>query len=187
MEQTRLIRLLSNSMDAIREGVAERQLPALGEAFTTLGRTIGDAISDLSSGHNLSAEAYDRLNLLLNLQHSLHTANEEVGALGNELESLRQTSYGRRFSRAAVEGIDIIALTLLDVAGQRSPEDAEFLFTMTSDDGKGLASVRSAYLAEESQLDSAARMKLLSACNHCERLIWLFGEMGRKYMSLKAA
>lgn len=184
LEQTRLIALLSNCMNAIREGVGRKQLPAYQEAFKTLGRSIGDAMSDLTSGRQLSAGAYHRLNLLFNLQHELNTANHEVGALGDELQTLKLTSYGYRFSRAAVEGIDIIALTLLDVATKGSAEDADFLFAMTADDGKGLAAVRSAYLSEESQLDSTARIKLLSACNHCERLIWLFGEMGRRYMSL---
>jgi len=29
-------------------------------------------------------------------------------------------------------------------------------------------------------------MQLLAAANHCERLIWLFGNMGQNYMALKA-
>ena len=53
---------------------------------------------------------------------------------------------------------------------------------MTSEDGIGR--VRKAYLAEESGLDSRGRMQLLAAANHCDRLIWLFGEMGRTYMAL---
>ncbi len=44
-----------------------------------------------------------------------------------------------------------------------------------------------AYLAEESELDLGNRMKLLAAANHCERLIWLFGSLGRSYMKLKTA
>jgi hypothetical protein len=27
-------------------------------------------------------------------------------------------------------------------------------------------------------------MQLLAAANHCERLIWLFGDMGRAYSAL---
>ncbi len=46
--------------------------------------------------------------------------------------------------------------------------------------------VRSAYLSEESGLDATERMRLLAAANLCERLIWLFGNMGRDYMALKA-
>ena len=76
-------------------------------------------------------------------------------------------------------------LTLIDVAKERSTEDAQFLEMMTSEEGHGISNVRSAYLAEESKLDPDARMKLLAAANYCERLIWLFGNMGRHYMALK--
>ena len=57
---------------------------------------------------------------------------------------------------------------------------------MTSEDGNGIKAVRSAYLAEESGLDASQRMRLLAAANHCERLIWIFGNMGQNYMALKA-
>ncbi len=125
------------------------------------------------------------MNSLLNLQHSVETANEAVGGLGTELDVLRGTSFGSRFVKVAIEGLDAILLTLIDVAKDRSVQDSGFLDKMTSEDGNGIGGVRSAYLAEESKLDAAGRMQLLSAANHCERLIWLFGEMGRGYMSLK--
>ena len=60
------------------------------------------------------------------------------------------------------------------------------LSAMTSEDGNGIKSVRSAYLSEERGLDDTERMRLLAAANLCERLIWLFGNMGRDYMALKA-
>jgi phosphate:Na+ symporter len=94
----------------------------------------------------------------------------------------------RRIARdvaSAIEGLDAILLTLIDVAKEQSTEDAQFLEMMTSEEGHGISNVRSAYLAEESKLDPDARMKLLAAANYCERLIWLFGNMGRHYMALK--
>ena len=98
---------------------------------------------------------------------------------------MRQSQFGARFVGSAIEGLDTIVLTLIDVAKERSEEDSVLLSAMTSEDGNGIKGVRSAYLAEESGLDSAERMKLLAAANHCERLIWLFGEMARDYMTLK--
>ncbi len=56
---------------------------------------------------------------------------------------------------------------------------------MTSEDGNGISAVRSAYLAEESGLGRMERMRLLASANHCERLIWLFREMGAAYMAMK--
>ena len=44
--------------------------------------------------------------------------------------------------------------------------------------------VRKAYLAEDSGLEPETRMHLLAAANHCERLIWLFGDLGRSYGAL---
>ena len=78
--------------------------------------------------------------------------------------------------------MDTIVLTLIDVAKERLEDDSDLLSAMTSEDGNGIKGVRSAYLAEESGLDATERMQLLPAANHCERLIWLFGEMGRDYM-----
>ena len=132
----------------------------------------------------LSTEIYDQLDCLLNLQSSLETASTEVDELGDELGIVGQTPFGASFSRSAIEGLDAILLTLMDVAKEYSEQDAELLGRMTSEDGIGR--VRKAYLDEESELDSAGRMQLLSAANHCERLIWLFGEMARTYMALKA-
>ena len=55
---------------------------------------------------------------------------------------------------------------------------------MTSEDG--MARVRKAYLAESTELASSTRMRLLAAANHCERLIWLLGDMGKTYRALEA-
>ena len=68
---------------------------------------------------------------------------------------------------------------------RRSDLDAELLAGMTSEDG--LTRVRKAYLAEDETMDANARMQLLAAANHCERLIWLFGDMGSAYRGLGTA
>lgn len=187
LEQLRLIDLLSESFSAMRDEAQQTRLPELQEAFRSLGRFVHEAIVELSNRHLLSGEAYDSLNRLLNLQRLLEDANDAMGNLGQELGLLRSESLGSRFSWAAVEGLDAILFTLKDVAYYRTGDDANLLEMMTSEDGNGLHSVRSAYLKEESGLDTRGRMMLLSAANHCERLILLFGQMGRQYMALKAA
>jgi phosphate:Na+ symporter len=186
LEQVRLIEFISTSFDTQRKSGDKSKLAAFQEASKTLGGTIREAISDMSTRHQLTPEAYERLNVLLNLQHSLEAANEAIGGLADEFQALRQSQYGARFVRSAVEGLDTIVLTLINVAKERSKDDSDLLSTMTSEDGNGIKGVRSAYLAEESGLDATERMQLLAATNHCERLIWLFGEMGRDYMAFKA-
>ena len=56
---------------------------------------------------------------------------------------------------------------------------------MTSEEGNGTKSVRTAYLAGEHHLSPDDRMHLLAAANYCERLVWLFGEIARGYRALK--
>ncbi|MCG8547073.1 MAG: Na/Pi symporter [Alphaproteobacteria bacterium] len=186
LEQVRLADFLDDSFTLMRGTGAPSRLAAMQESFRSLSGTIREAISDVLARHQLSPEAYDRLNGLLSLQHSLETANDVVGHLGSDLMALKRSPFGARFAGVAVEGLDAILLTLVDVAKERSKEDARLLDMMTSEDGNGMAAVRSAYLAEESELDTDGRMKLLAASNSCERLIWLFGRMGRDYMSLRA-
>ncbi len=185
LEQIRLIEFISTSFDTQRKSGNKSKLAAFQEASMTLGGTIREAISDMSTRHRLTTDTYERLNILLNLQHSLESANEAIGGLAEEFHALRQSQYGARFVSSAVEGLDAIVMTLINVAKERSEEDCVLLNTITSEDGNGIKGVRSAYLAEESGLEATERMQLLAAANHCERLIWLFGEMGRDYTAFE--
>ena len=186
LEQLRLVEYLSDALDTLRMGGKRTSLAAYQEAFTILNEQIREAVSDLSTNRKLSHDAFERLNTLMNIQHSLQATSEALGDMQTEFAALKQSETGARFVTSAIEGLDTILLTLIDVAKERSADDAQFLETMTSEEGNGLAAVRSAYLAEESKLDVDARMKLLAAANICERLIWLFGNMGRNYMALDA-
>ncbi len=186
LEQLRLVEYLANALNTLRTGGKRKNLEAYQEAFTILNDLIREAVSDLSTNQKLSQDAFERLNTLMNIQHSLQAASEALGDMQTEFAALARSETGARFVASAIEGLDTILLTLIDVAKDRSSDDAQFLAMMTSEEGNGLAAVRSAYLAEESKLDVAARMKLLAAANICERLIWLFGNMGRNYMALDA-
>jgi phosphate:Na+ symporter len=188
LEQTRLLELFSDSFSIMREqtNIAPR-LDALKDAFDTLSGTIRETITDLTALHRLSLDAYNRLDCILNIQHSMEAAAAEIHGLGLEFHDLRQTEAGKRFARSAIEGLDFILMVLTDVVKNGEKEDAAMLATMTSEDGNGIAAVRSAYLAEESGLDKTERMKLLAAANHCERLIWLFREIGSVFTAIEEA
>lgn len=185
LEQTRLLELFSDFFSAMRSRDGQpARLDAVKEAFDTLSGTIREAITELAGLHRLSLEAYNRLDIILNIQHSMEGAAGEIHGLGMEFQKLQKTAAGERFTRTATEGIDFILMILTDVARKRAEEDASMLAIMTSEDGNGIAAVRSAYLAEESGLDKKERMRLLAAANHCERLIWLFRETGAAYMAM---
>jgi phosphate:Na+ symporter len=182
LEQTRLLGILSLSFEAMRAERDGRKMDNLKEAFGGLAEVIQEAMHDLSSHHQLSSALYDRLNAVLNIQRSLATANLEIQALAAQLAALRSSERGQRFARVAVDGIDAILLTLIDVAKEHNALDAQLLEQMTSEDG--MARVRKAYLAEDESMDATSRMQLLAAANHCERLIWLFGDTGQAYHAL---
>jgi len=57
---------------------------------------------------------------------------------------------------------------------------------MTSSDGNGIARIRSAYLDEERDVETAGKMLLLSATNLTERLINDFGEIANNYKKIEA-
>jgi hypothetical protein len=48
-----------------------------------------------------------------------------------------------------------------------------------------MKAVRDAYLEEAAGLSPAHRLELLAASQHCERLIWLFGQMGAAIDALR--
>lgn len=186
LEQMRLLESLSTCLDTQRRGGNPSALSAYQEASKVLGGIIRETISELSTRRKLTEDTYERLDRLLSLQHSLEAADQAIASLSKEFQALRKSQHGARFVDSSIEGLDAIVLTLIDVSKERSAEDAVLLSAMTSEDGNGIKSVRSAYLSEESGLDATERMRLLAAANLCERLIWLFGNMGRDYMALKA-
>jgi phosphate:Na+ symporter len=185
LEQVRLVEILPRYFEMMREQAAGSRRDGLHEAFRGLAAAIRGAIADLSGRSHLSPEVYERLNGVLSLQHGLESANDEVRELGRQLTALEGTERGARFASVAANGVEAILLTLLDVARDRSVIDLDLLEKMTSDDGT--TRVRKAYMAEDGALDPSSRMQLLSAANACERLIWLFGDLGRTYRTLGPA
>ncbi|GHD52089.1 hypothetical protein GCM10017083_27290 [Thalassobaculum fulvum] len=179
LEQARLVQYLSRMFDALRPGRPAAAFGQIQEAFGILGGTVRETLDDLGAGRRLSEDSYERLNALLSFQHSLEAAAATLSGIAREQRTLVSTEVGRRFSAAIVEGLDTIVLTLGDVLQSHDPADRAMLAAMTSDEGNGIRGVRSAYLAEDRNLEPDERLRLLAAANHAERLIWLLGDLGR--------
>ncbi len=186
LEQNRLLEITSTSFNTIREGQRLLERKVFHDAFEALSSSINEAITDLSGRANLSPEQYSKINLILNNQHLLESVNRSLEKLGSDLNSIKNIDAGEQFSNVVVEGLDTILLTLIDVAKEKDEYDIELIAMMTSSDGNGIAKIRSAYLDEERDVETAGKMLLLSATNLTERLINDFGEIANNYKKIEA-
>lgn len=182
LEQLRLIDIIVHRFDAMGEGSKGSSMQPLDDGFRSLAEHVRGAIADLGQQGQLPSSVYGRMTALVNIQHGLETADAEVQSLAREVDVLKGSGLGERFSLVAIHGIGAISMTLKDVAGGRSEADANLLAAMTSEDG--MVRVRKAYLAEDESMDATARLHLLAAASHCERIIWVFGELGDAYRRL---
>ncbi len=185
LEQTRLLEIISTSFNTIREGRQLLERKVFHNAFESLSDSINEAITDLTSRASLSPEQYSKINIILNNQHLLETVNRSLEKLGSELNSIKSIKAGAQFSNIVVEGLDTILLTLIDVAKEKDEFDMELIAMMTSSEGNGISKIRSAYLDEERDVNTAGKMLLLSATNLTERLINDFGEIGNNYQKIE--
>lgn len=184
LEQARLIQPLIATLDAMREGRSAKALEGSLEAFDSLADTISTAVDTVTSSTDLSSDAYHQLDEILRIQANLLSARQALSGLAVEISHLRRTTPDLSFTESVVEGLDVVMHVLADVADSREPEDCEMLSIMTSDQGNGIRSVRSAYLSGEDAIVADDRIHLLAATNYAERLIWLTGEMGSGYNAL---
>ncbi len=185
LEQNRLLEITSASFNTIRESGEVLQRQRFHDAFETLSATINETIAELTGRASLSPVEYSKINIILNNQHLLETVNRSIEKLGSELSEIKKMEAGEQFSNVVVEGLDTILLTLIDVAKEKDEFDMELLSIMTSSDGKGIAKIRSAYLDEESGVNTEGKMLLLSATNLTERLIHDFGLIGNNYKKIE--
>lgn len=186
LEQARLVGYLSDMFDTLRDDRPPSAFGPIHEAFGVLAGTIRETIDDLASGRRMAQHSYERLNALLSFQHALDAAAETVWGIAAERRILLANEVGRRFVTSVVEGLDTVVLMLCDVLREHDAGDRAMLAAMTDDQGNGMKSVRSAYLAEERALDPDERLHLLALANHAERLIWLLGNMGKNEPAIAA-
>lgn len=182
LEQRRLLELTSRSFARMRDRADVMELKALHESFGILSEIIGGKIGDLLAAGTLSHRQYEAISTLLRNQTHLVTMNMEMEALGRELHALGEDAQTEDLAKVAIEGLDAILLTLLDLATEYGETDMELLRSMTA--GQRLAGVRATYLDGERGLDRATKAVLVSATNRIDRLRSLFGEVGDAYRNL---
>lgn len=183
-EQTRLLDVISRSFNGLREEKDIMHIKAFHDSFKVLSEIIGGVINELMSEASLSPEEYERINILLDNQHQLISMNDTLEQLGRELQALKKNEKTKSLSEMAVEGLDAILLTLMDIAGNYDEEDMLMYEGMTSNEKGGLSRIRESYLGAEKDLDAYGKSLLLSSTNHIDRLRSLFGQVGNNYRRL---
>jgi len=186
-EQARLLEIITASFNGLREDREIMQLKALHDSFKVLSEIIEDAIRTIMKQAQLPPQQYERINILLDNQQQLTEMNEALERLGRELKDLATHERTRWLSQTAVEGLDSILMTLIDLAKGYSEEDMVLFRSMTSGDDSGLAGIRAKYLGAKTNLDAEAKTLLFSSTNHMDRLRSLFGLVGENYRRLAAA
>ena len=183
-EQARLLDIMSKSFDGLRQEKDIMHIKAFHDSFKVLSEIITSAINNIMSNAKLSTVAYERINTLMDNQHLLVTMNDSLADLGKELKSLKKVEQTSALSKITVEGLDVLLLTLKDVANDYKEENIVTLKKMTSTEGNGLSRIRESYLGTETELDSDTKAILLSSTNHMDRLRTLVGAVGDNYKKL---
>ena len=184
LEQKRLLEVISQSFNGMREGKDIMHLKAFHESFHVLSEIIGGAIQDILTDASMNTGLYERINVLLDNQEQLMALNAVLENLGKELGALSKVEKTHSLSQIAVEGLDAILLTLIDLSQTYSDIDMELLANMTSENGKGLSGIRQSYLGAEKDLEAGDKAVLVSATNHMDQLRGLFGKIGTNYQKL---
>jgi hypothetical protein len=182
-EQARLLNVMSKSFNGLREDKGIMYIKAFHDSFKILSKIIGNAIVTIISSASLSPKEYERINILLANQDQLVTLNNVLEDLGKELDSLSRHEMTANLSHMAVEGLDTILLSLMDIANDYSDEDMVMLESMTSEEG-GLSRIRESYLGAETGLEAGVKPLLMSATNHMDRLRSLFRSVGENHRKL---
>ena len=185
-EQVRLLEFMMRSLEALRAGRKLGQIKQIHASSRTLSELIDNAIQTILKDARLSATGYEHLTTLLDNQQQLMLMNDTMETLASELKHLVLLEVTRPLSLSAVEGLDVILLTVLDLAKAYNMEDLALLKSMTSRDEKGLAAIRKKYLDDKADLDSETRSILLASTTHMEQLKSFFGLVGDNYRKLAA-
>jgi CPA2 family monovalent cation:H+ antiporter-2 len=184
LEQARLFDIMSQSFDGLRREAGIMQIKAFHDSFRVLSGIIEQATRDIMSNAKLTASDYERLNVLIHNQQVLMSTNEALEELAKDLKELDQVEQTSSLSQRTVEGLDTLLLTVKELAFSYDDAEMRILKAMTSDEHKGLARIREAYLSEDAGLDGDTKAVLLSCTNHIDRLRALFGSLGDSYHKL---
>ncbi len=72
------MRYLSDMLGAMRDDRPPAAFAAIREAFGALATTVRETMDDLAAGRGMTGDSYERLNALLNFQHSLEAAADTL-------------------------------------------------------------------------------------------------------------
>lgn len=183
-EQARLLDIISKSFNALRENKNIMQIKAFHDSFKVLSEIISATINKILSNATLNSNEYEKLNLLMENQSSLVSLNLELEKLGKELKILTENEKTESLSHMAVEGLDTVLLTLIDIASEYDEMDMEMLTGMTQGEGKGLSKIRASYLDVKMDLNADSKALLVSSTNHMESLKSIFGAIGNNYQKM---
>lgn len=181
LEIVQLLRQCSEAFSAMRSNRGLKDLHANLESAAALHRIIEEALKDIASDRSLTPSEHGRVDLLVRILYLTQGMRDALDGLGAEVICLRKTRPDLWFADSAVEGLDAILGVLISVARDRNRDTLEVLSRLTSAKGNGINAIKVAYLGDEHCLKDEDRGRLLNAMNLCERLIWLFGEVGRTY------
>jgi CPA2 family monovalent cation:H+ antiporter-2 len=183
-EQARLLDIISKSFNALRENKNIMQIKAFHDSFKVLSEIISGTINKIISNAKLNSKEYEMLNLLMENQSSLVSLNLELEKLGKELKILTENDKTVSLSHMAIEGLDTVLLTLIDIASDYDEMDMEMLKGMTHGEGKGLSKIRASYLDTKMDLSADSKALLVSSTNHMESLKSIFGSIGNNYQKM---
>lgn len=184
MEQTRLLDIISNSFNAVRESKNIMEIKVFYDSFNVLNEIIDNVINDLMQNSDLSNEEYNYINLLISNQSKLKYANQSLTKLEEDLATLDKTKEGHIFVNVIVEGLDTILLSLKDLALEFNEDDLNILKTITSKDSKNVEKIRAKRLTQESGFDQEGKVLLVSASNLAENIISNFSDISDIYEKL---
>jgi CPA2 family monovalent cation:H+ antiporter-2 len=183
-EQARLFDIISQYFNALRDGRGIMNILAFHDSFIILSEIVEDVISNIMNRSRLDTGEYERINILMSIQHQLTSVNRILQELGKELMLLDADEKTKPLAIIAIEGLDFILLALKNVANEYDKEDLRALEIMTSEKGKGMAKIRESYLSAERDLNPQTRALLLSSMNHMDSLKSLFGTLAGNYKQL---
>ncbi|MDD2365048.1 MAG: cation:proton antiporter [Desulfuromonadaceae bacterium] len=183
-EQARLLDVISDSFDALRQGKDIMHIKALHASFRVLSEIIRSVISKIMSDADLSHKEYECINTLMDNQHQLETLSSAMEELGRDLKQLEAVGDTAVFSQNVVEALDTVLLSLKALAEEFSQDEMALLTALASDGNHGLSKIRETYLGESQHLEPKTKALFLSATNYIERVKALFRSVGDNYQKL---
>jgi len=183
-EQARLLDIISHSFKGLRENKDIMHLKAFHLSFDALSEIIRKTIEDALNQKNLAVSEYEQINTLLDNQRLLENMNSSMEGLAHDLIKLRNSDQTKSLSKATIEGLDFILLTLKDIANQFNQNEMTVFETLTSAEGDGQSKIREFYLHSKRDLEPDTKALLLSATNSIDHLRQLFASVGNNYRKL---